>query len=343
MCPRTVFPKEWKSGDMSLSVYTELSKYFDRVQSIHLQGWGEPFLHPELFHMIQIAKLKNCSVSLTTNGVLLTPDISEKLVREKVDIIALSVAGGSKETHEKIRSGSNFEIFCRNIKSFNEIKQRMKSKIPKLVLSFLMTKINLGELPQTVDLAKDLGINEMVATNLDYTPSKLQDDLRVFSCHSNHTSYNDLLDTGIKRAKKVKLPLRVYPLTLEEVVMCEMNPLQIIFFSHDGCVSPCVYLNMTRQGSIPRTFCGSHFKIQRNCFGNINEDDFIGIWESHDYKTFRKFYYHRLNAVHAIYRDIKFEIASTDKINEMEKALEKVLSENPIPLVCKSCYKAYNI
>lgn len=70
---------------MSLSTYRKISEYFDRVKNVHLQGWGEPLLNPHIFEMIQIAKSKNCTASLTTNGFNLTPEISERLMKESLD------------------------------------------------------------------------------------------------------------------------------------------------------------------------------------------------------------------------------------------------------------------
>lgn len=328
---------------MPLSVYKEISRYFHLVQNVHFQGWGEPLLHPKLFDMIQIAKAKNCKASLTTNGVLLTSDISQKLIKEGVDIVAIYISGASKGTHESIRRGSNLDHLLINIKSFNNLRQKMRSKTPKLVISFLMTKTNIEELPEIVNLAKEIGIDEIVATNLDYTPTQLQDDLKAFSYSAGDNSFKKFIEITIQQAKKIKLPLRIYPLEMEEVVMCEMNPLRIVFISHDGCVSPCVYLNMTKRGLIPRIFCDSYYEMQRLCFGNISDNDFMVIWESSNYKNFRQAYNNRLNVVKKIYSDIGFEMGAINKIRDAEKAAEKALSKNPMPEACRTCYKAYNI
>jgi MoaA/NifB/PqqE/SkfB family radical SAM enzyme len=343
MCPRTVFSEEWESGDMPLSVYEKISKYFHLVKNVHLQGWGEPLLHPNLFDMIRIAKAKSCNVSVTTNGALLTTDVSEKLIKYGMDIVAISISGASKETHESIRKGSNFDHLLINIKAFNNLKQKMKSKTPKLIISFLMIKTNIENLPEIVNLAKEIGVDEIVATNLDYTPTQQQDDQKAFPCNAEDNSFKKFIETSMQQAKKIKLPFRVYPIEMEEVVMCEMNPLRIVFISHDGCVSPCVYLNMTKRGLIPRIFCGKQYEIERQCFGNIGEYDFMEIWASNAYKNFRKAYHNRVNIIRKAYSDIGFEMGAIDKIRDAEKAAEKALLKSPMPEACGTCYKAYNI
>jgi MoaA/NifB/PqqE/SkfB family radical SAM enzyme len=343
MCPRTAFSDEWVSGDMPLSVYKKISRYFHLVDNVHLQGWGEPLLHPELFDMIQIAKAENCKASLTTNGVLLTQNMSEEFIKKGLDTVAVSISGATRETHESIRCGSHFEQFIDNIKTLSDLKAKMGSKTPKLVLSFLMTKTNIKELPEAVSLAKDLGINEFVATNLDYTPTQEQDDLKLFSCNKADSMFQSYIDTARIRANKIKLPFRFYPLEMEEAVMCEMNPLQIVFILFDGYVSPCVYLNMTKRGLIPRIFCGKQYEIERQCFGNIGEYDFMEIWEQEDYKNFRKLYSKRLSINRKIFEFIEDFRNRGEAVDEFEKRLETMLSENPLPLICNTCYKAYNI
>lgn len=341
MCPRTAFSDAWESGDMPLSVYRRVSEQFHLVDDVHLQGWGEPLLHPHLFDMIEMAKKEGCKVSLTTNGALLIPRISERLVREGVDTVAISIAGASKKTHESLRCGSDYEQLMGNIKAFSDMKAKSGSKTPKLVLSFLMTKTNIQELPEMVRLAKEIGIDELVATNLDYTPTQVQDDLKAFSCDSADVEFKKVIEEAKKRATKSKFPFRVYPLGGEEVVMCEMNPLQIVFITYDGCVSPCVYLNLTMKGPIPRMYCGSRYEIERLSFGNIEKTDFSDIWENSDYETFRMPYRKRMDILDKSNRAMIFDSMDMEKSARAEKEMERELAANPIPDACKTCYKAY--
>ena len=150
------------------------------------------------------------------------------------------------------------------------------------------------------------------------------------------------MEEALRAAEKAKIVLRVYPLEMEELLMCEMNPLKIVFMSHDGCVSPCVYVNLPKKGLIPRLFCGMHHEIDRQCFGNIGEDDFLHIWEGKEYKKFRDSYVRRMALNKSVF-DILGDVQSArNAMAELEK-LEGVLREIPLPTVCRTCYKAYNI
>jgi MoaA/NifB/PqqE/SkfB family radical SAM enzyme len=343
ICPKTVYTDDWLIGDMPLSVYEKISRYFHLVQTIHLQGWGEPLLHPNLFEMIQIAKSGNCKTSLTTNGVLLSHDMSEELIRRGVDTVAISIAGATSKTHENIRRGSHFEELIDNIRILANLKFKMRSKTPLLVLSFLMTKTNIKELAEAVRLAKDIGINEFVATNLDYVPTKAQDDMKIFSCNKADINFKNHIHMAKKRAHKLKMPFRDYQLELEEVIVCEMNPLHIVSISFDGCISPCIYLNIPSRGLISRIFCGNHHEIERQCFGNLEGSDFMDIWTGAEYEHFRKAYQNRLNILKKVYSHIGFEMGTFHNLSDIEKSMESELLENPLPEICRSCYKAYHI
>ena len=342
MCPRTIFSREWDNGDMPLSLYDKISTSFHLVDNIHLQGWGEPLLHPEISLMIQKAKAVPCRTSLTTNGVLLSEPVSHDFIEKGLDTIVISIAGAVSETHEAIRCGSHFGQIIDNVKVLAHLKLSMKSKTPKIVLSFLMTKKNIEELPEAVLLAKDTGSDEMVATNVDYIAGQYQDDMKIFSCKEADSEYKKIVEKALRTAKKAKITFRVYPLEMEELIMCEMNPLKIVFLSHDGCVSPCVYLNLSKKGWIPRIFCGNYQGIQKQCFGYVGEDDFVEIWERKEYKNFREPYVRRMAFNKRAFDVIADVQSSKAAMDELEK-LEAVLRDNPLPAVCSTCYKAYNI
>jgi len=342
MCPRTIFSDDWVNGDMPFPAFKNISRYFHLVKNVHLQGWGEPLLHPELTNMLAIAKAESCKASLTTNGMLLTREISEELIKKRLDTIVVSIAGAVRETHENIRCGSHFEQIIDNIRALADLKLEMRSKTPRIVLSFLMTKTNIRELPDAVGLAKDMGGNEFLAANLDYTPTQALDDLKVFSPDKADPLAGMHIDAARIKAREIKLSFRVYPLMMEEMIMCEMDPLRIVFISFDGCVSPCVYLNLPKRGFIPRIFRGTLNSVQRVCFGSIAEHDFMEIWNSEAYRDFRGFFARRM-AVRRETFDFIDAFPSKDAMTAMFEKQESNLRENPLPAVCQTCYKAYGI
>lgn len=113
MCPRTVFiAKLGRHDNMSLEAYKKIAKYFQHAELVYFTGWeGEPLLHKDIFAMVRIAKVF-CSVGIVNNGVALTEEASRRLIELGLDYITVSMAGAAKETHERIRVGSELIRFA---------------------------------------------------------------------------------------------------------------------------------------------------------------------------------------------------------------------------------------
>jgi len=67
------------------------------------------------------------------------------------------------------------------------------------------------------------------------------------------------------------------------------------------------------------------------------------IWTSTAYENVRKAYQDRLNILKKVYSDIGFEMGAFHNLSDIEKSMESELLENPMPEICRSCYKAYHI
>ena len=101
-CPHTGFQGNWKNRFLSPQTFENLMPAFRKTNLVYLQGWGEPFIHPEFFKMLQIAKDAGCMVGTTTNGTLLTREIIEKMVSQGIDVVGFSLAGVD-EKNDRIR------------------------------------------------------------------------------------------------------------------------------------------------------------------------------------------------------------------------------------------------
>ena len=79
--------------DLPLATYEAILDRLDGVRELNLTGWGEPLLHPELVQMIDLAKQKlpAAKMRFTTNGVLLTPETTDRLLAAGLDDLAVSI------------------------------------------------------------------------------------------------------------------------------------------------------------------------------------------------------------------------------------------------------------
>ncbi len=294
MCPVTVLADTWPSRDLSWEVFERVADAFDRTKWVYLQGWGEPLLHRRIYDMIERAKQAGCRVGFTTNGTRLNDEAGGRILDRGLDLLAVSIAGARAATHEAIRVGSDFPRLLENLRRFLQLRRGRKSATPKVELFFLMTRTNLEELPQAVELAADLGADELVATNLDYVITPALDELRAYSAAPPAQAFGDAMERANAAAVRTGIAFRPYPLEPREMAVCDLNPLRIVFISADGSVSPCVYTALTEQPAIPRYFDYRSLDIRPVRFGNLNDKTLMEIWEEPEYRAFRQLFLKRV-------------------------------------------------
>jgi len=112
-----------KAVAMSLTTFEKiLEEISDRPRCLHLNQMGEPLLNKNLSLFIRLAKKRGHYVSLTSNGALLTRELSTSLINSGIDKIIFSVDGCEADTYESIRKGAVYEKTRSNIELFCELK-----------------------------------------------------------------------------------------------------------------------------------------------------------------------------------------------------------------------------
>ena len=312
MCPKSIFRKDWLNKHMELETFRKIP--FERFRYAHLQGWGEPLLNPHIIEMTEIAKEKGCSVGLTTNGLLLR-DFAKELAKF-TDIVAVSIASPNPEIHERVR-GCELSELVEGIESLSKARRNRK---PKIVITTIMFKDTVKDLPELVRLAKNCGADEVIANNLDYIPTKELFGLEVFS-EEEDPEIARVAENAKKLAKELGVNLAIRPLKLEECVVCAENPIKSCLITVNGDVAPCVYAHLpTKSETIQRIFKGEVIRVRKLYFGNLNKESFEDIWKSRGYKSFRNTFVRRVSMLVGFSADVP-----------------------DLPEVCKTCYKAYSI
>jgi MoaA/NifB/PqqE/SkfB family radical SAM enzyme len=285
----------WQGRDMKLEDFRGLSPYFSNVETIVLQGWGEPLLYTNLIEAVRIAREKGARAGFVTSGANIEREFTSELIDAGTDFIGFSLAGATAKTHNAIRLNSDFEVLLGTIRFFNEVKERKKLDKPRLHIVYLMLKDNMADVPVLVDLAKSAGINDIILTNLIHITNKWQEEQRIFSCTDPPPKdFEALLRVAETEAKKFKVNLRFPALRPADVPVCEENPLKNIYISSEGEVSPCVYLSPPVPSPFKRVYCGNTCETEKASFGNIFREPFGKVWSNHAYAEFRSCFKKRL-------------------------------------------------
>ena len=107
------------------------------TKSIRLCYINEPLIRKDIDQFIKYAVDAGIlDVIITTNGTLLTKEMSKKLIDAGLTKMSISLDAVTEETYNKIRVGGNFKITTKNIHDFLELRQQMNKKLPKLRLTF---------------------------------------------------------------------------------------------------------------------------------------------------------------------------------------------------------------
>jgi len=130
LCVNKDMPINMK-GEMNFKLYKKIiDEVKDYIFDVNLFHRGEPLLHPEIVEMIKYASKNNIKTRLHTNGVLLNPEISKKLITSGLNLISFSFDGYTKTTYEKNRTGALYEKTLGNIIDFLKIKKELNSGTP---------------------------------------------------------------------------------------------------------------------------------------------------------------------------------------------------------------------
>lgn len=118
-------------------VLDEISGW-DKPCGVLTHGAGEPLLYSDLTELlIRISKIKHVSKGFMTNGMLLTEEISKKIVDLQVNSIAFSIDGVNPETHDYFRRNADLKLIEKNVESLISLKEKAGSNLPLLFFNMV--------------------------------------------------------------------------------------------------------------------------------------------------------------------------------------------------------------
>ena len=95
----------WMRFDQFKIIARKIKPYCDYL---YLHIWGEPLLNRDIFRIIAYAS-DFTKTNISTNGMLITPEIAEKLIQSGVTDIIVSIDGVSQGVYSRYRVGGRVE------------------------------------------------------------------------------------------------------------------------------------------------------------------------------------------------------------------------------------------
>jgi putative metalloenzyme radical SAM/SPASM domain maturase len=169
MCVKQTPDGSIPEGNLSPELFRRLEPAFSHLETMVLNGIGEPLLHPQLDDFIKRAKElmpENAWVGFQSNGMLLTEDRALSLIDSGLDRICLSVDSVSSETFSKIREGGEVHDIERAFTVLSKARERRNNNKLKVGIEFVLMKDNLFDLPRTIRWAAGHGASFAIVTQL---------------------------------------------------------------------------------------------------------------------------------------------------------------------------------
>lgn len=163
MC--TVNDRGDEVATLSLERFQELLDQMPDLEELHLQGLGEPMLHPRFFEMVAMAASRGIKVSANSNLTLLTPARAKACVSSGLSSLSVSLDGASAEVYQGIRLKASFAKVLRNLDRLVDARDAAASPLQVRLVMVLM-RANLHELPALVHLAHTHRVPEILVQRL---------------------------------------------------------------------------------------------------------------------------------------------------------------------------------
>jgi radical SAM protein with 4Fe4S-binding SPASM domain len=232
-----------------------LQELSSKLTTVIFYFQGEPFINREVDELISYASGKKVYSITSTNGHYFTNENIEKIIKSGLNKLIISVDGTTQSVYETYRVGGRLEKVIEGVKLLVSEKQKANSKLPKLVLQFLVTAENEHQINDAKKLANDLKVDA-----ISFKTAQIYDFeggnplIPVIEKYSRYKKQQD----GTYKIKS-KLKNRCWRMWGQPVVTAT------------GDVVPCCFDK------------DANYKM-----GNLNEQHFKEIWQSENYKNFRK-------------------------------------------------------
>ncbi len=287
-CPRTVYQEQWVERHLPLDVYRKILSDLNGGQFIHLQGWGEPFLHPDFYTMIELAKKGGYRIGTTSNGTLLDENSIQRLIDSELDILALSLAG-IDEGNDRIRKGTSVQRIFRAIDAINRRKNQTGSEWPRIHIAYLLFPHDIVRLNKIVMTFRRLGAQQLVLNSLSFAPAREFDsETRLVSDRKTCRALKKTLfyQMEISMVEGLEVCYNIAS-PAKSKKTCSENVQTTLFVGSNGDISPCVFTQLPLREEPEYYFHGQPVPFNRMLFGNVKREPLEQVWSDRGYRDFR--------------------------------------------------------
>jgi len=169
MCVKQNRGSEVSEGDFSPELFARLETAFPQIETVVLNGIGEPLLNPHLDSFIRRAKKLMPSsgwIGFQSNGLLMTRIRAESLVDAGLDKICISIDAISPEQFRKMREGGDVDAIDMALSALDNAKTLCNRPEVEVGIEFVAMQSNIRGLPETLEWAASRGASFAIVTHV---------------------------------------------------------------------------------------------------------------------------------------------------------------------------------
>ena len=160
-CPR-------EGQEMDAELFDKIaSQVLPRAKFLYLGCAYEPLMNRRCAEFLdRIGRARVPFTSLCTNGVLLSDEMIDAVIRARISQVVISFNAARSVTYTYLRPGAKIETLLGRMDRLRQRKEELGSELPVVVTSFTCMRRNLCELPEFVDLSAEHGASEVYVRHL---------------------------------------------------------------------------------------------------------------------------------------------------------------------------------
>lgn len=293
-CPHTTESATWKSRHMPDEVFAALWPLLRGARRAHLQGWGEPLLHPRFLDYVALARKAGCAVSSTSCGLRMDAALARRLAESGMDLLAFSLVG-TDEASNDARAGVPFARVRESVRQIRKAigdAGRPADREPlEIHFAYLLLADRMEAARGLPALMEELDVEMAVVSTLDYLALSGQAQL-AFAPHEREkiAAARGILES-IAAEADARGRIIHFALPGADAVAdaggCRENVARTCYVDADGKISPCVYLNVPDNGATPSGAPPADHS-RRRVFGDVRAEAPWDIWKKPEFAAFRE-------------------------------------------------------
>lgn len=158
--------------DLFRKVVDEAGPHLTRIDFFN---YGEAFLHKRAVEMCAYIKSRFPHIYLytSTNGLMLTGDLPERLVETGIDEVTFSIDGATPESYARYRQRGDFDRVVRHLRRMVDAKRATGRDVPFINWRYILFQWNDSdsEMARAQQLAKGIGVDRLCWEITDHPES----------------------------------------------------------------------------------------------------------------------------------------------------------------------------